>query len=147
MCDILERVLLDGAALSFTYGCDGKLAYDTAYDFRLYVDLIEIGGWGTVERIHATRPLLDGRIASMSDLLLLRASTVVNRGEKGDILDFEWLLSEVVKQEQDCFPEIGDAELENLCFAVELCVGIFGHLVVAAIIGSSNVSAAMRLLD
>lgn len=140
-CDILERAL--GGALGFSYGCDGKLAYDTSHGFRLYVDVIEVGG-GTIEQIHATEPLFGGCVASISDLLLLRAMTVVNRGGEGDILDFKWLLSEVVKQ--DCFPEIGDVELENMCSAVELCLGKMGRLVVAAIIGSSNLNAAMMLL-
>lgn len=113
--------------------------------FRFYVDVIEIGGWGTIEQIHATKPLFDGCVASISDLLLLlRAVTVVNRGGEGDIWDFKWLLLKVVKQ--DCFPDIGDEELEDLCSAVELCLGKMGRLVVAAIIGSSNSNAAMMLL-
>lgn len=143
VCDILERAL--AGAPGFSYGCDGKLAYDTSHGFRLYVDVIEIGGWGTIEQIHATKPLFDGCVASISDLLLLlRAVTVVNRGGEGDIWDFKWLLLKVVKQ--DCFPDIGDEELEDLCSAVELCLGKMGRLVVAAIIGSSNSNAAMMLL-
>lgn len=134
---------MEGAP-SFSYGCDGKVAFDTSYGFRLYVDVIEIGEWGNVERIHATKPLFDGSVASISDLLLLRAKTVVHRGEKGDVLDFRWLLSEVV--EQDYFPEIGSEGLGDLVFAVELRVGKLACLVVAAIIGSSNSNAAMLLL-
>ena len=47
----------------------------------------------------------------MSDLLLLRAVTVVNRGRDGDILDFLWLLSEVAKE--DHFPVVDEEELEH----------------------------------
>lgn len=81
----------------------------------------------------------------MSDLLLLRAVTVVDRGSDGDVLDFQWLLSEVAKTGQ--FPEIDDGELEWLPKAVESCLGkLAGRLVVAALIGSSNSAAALRLL-
>lgn len=123
---------------------DGKIAYDAPQGFRLHVDLIEIGGWGDFKRIHAPEPLFDGFVASMSDLLLLRAVTVVNRGGDGDILDFQWLLSEVAKEDQ--FPVINEEELEHLCSAVESCLGRMGRLVVAAMIGSNNEAAAMRLL-
>lgn len=142
VCDILERVL--NGALSFSYRCDGKIAYDSTFGFRLYVDVIEIGGFGDVERIRISEPLFDGCVASISDLLLLRATTLLNRKGTGDLLDFRWLLSKVV--EHYSFPEIDGEELERLCSAVELCLGKLGILVVAAIIGSSNGNAALRLL-
>lgn len=142
LVEIWTRVL-EGTPC-FALEPDGKIAYDAPQGFRLHVDLIEIGGWGDVKRIHAPEPLFDGFVASVSDLLLLRAVTVVNRGRDGDILDFQWLLSEVVKENQ--FPVIDEEELEYLCSAVEFCLGIMGRLVVAAMIGSNNEAAAMRLL-
>ena len=133
----------DGAQ-SFTLESDGKIAFDAPQGFRLHVDIIDLGD-GPIERIHATEPLHDGSVASVSDLLLLRAVTVVDRGRDGDVLDFEWLLSEVAKTGQ--FPVIDDEELGYLLKAVESCLGKFvGRLVVAALIGSRNRAAASRLL-
>jgi hypothetical protein len=142
LVDIWTRVL-EGTPC-FALEPDGKIAYDAPQGFRLHVDLIEIGGWGDVRRIHAPEPLFDGFVAFKSDLLLLRAVTVVNRGRDGDILDFLWLLSEVAKE--DPFPVVDEEELEHLCSAMESCLGKIGCLVVAAMIGSSNEAAAMRLL-
>lgn len=143
LCDIWSHVQ-DGQAPSFALEPDGKIAYDAPQGFRLHVDLIEIGGWGDVRRIHASKPLFDGFVASVSDLLLLRVVTVVNRGRDGDILDFLWLLSLVARDPS--FPTIDEDELEHLCSALESCLGALGRLVVAAVIGSGNESAAMRLL-
>ena len=140
--EIWERVS-DGA-LSFTREPDDKIAFDAPQGFRILIDLIEIGA-GYTERIHATKPLYDGSVASVSDLLLLRAVTVVDRGSNGDVVDFQWLLSEVAKAGN--FPEVDDEELEYLLKAVEPCLGQLGCLVVAALIGSKNTFAALRLLS
>lgn len=134
---------MDGAC-NFSLESDGHIAFDAPQGFRLRIDLLEIRG-GCIERIHATEPLHGGSVASMSDLLLLRAVTVVDRGGNGDVLDFEWLLSEVAKME-DNFPGIDDEELEYLVKAVESCLGKLGCLVVAAIIGRNNAAAVLRLL-
>lgn len=140
LVDIWTRI--SEGAPSFALEPDGKIAYDTPQGFRLHVDLIEIGGWGSVKRVHAAEPFLDGKVSSMSDLLLLR--TVVDRGRDGDILDFQWLLSEVVKEDE--FPVIDEEELEYLCKAVESCLGKLSCLIVAAIVRSKNEGIAMRLL-
>ncbi|KAJ4371934.1 hypothetical protein N0V85_009090 [Neurospora sp. IMI 360204] len=44
--------------------------------FRVRLNIIEIGN-GCIDRIHVTEPLHESSVASMSDLLLLRAVTVV----------------------------------------------------------------------
>ncbi len=139
--DIWEGVL--NGALNFSIESDDKIAFDAPQGFRLCVNLIEIGG-GCIEQIHATEPLYDGSVASVSGLLLLRAVTVVDRGSGGDVLDFEWLLSEVAKT--TAFLEVDDQELEVLLSAVESCLEKLGCLVVAAIIGSNNAAASLRLL-
>ena len=133
----------DGA-LNFSFEPDGKIAFDAPQGFRLHVNIIEIGG-GCIERIHVAEPLSEASVASMSDLLLLRAVTVFDRGSDGDVLDFQWLLSEVAKT-CSVFPKVDDQELEWLLSAVESCLGELGCLVVAAIIGGNNAAAASQLL-
>jgi len=130
-------------ALNTSIESDGKLAFDAPQGFRVRVNIIEIGS-GCIERIHVAEPFLYGSVASMSDLLLLRAVTVVDRGGDGDIADFKWLLAEVAKRGQ--FFAVDDEELDWLVRAGELVLGGLGRLVVAAIIGSTNEAAAMALL-
>jgi hypothetical protein len=70
--------------------CEGLLEC-----FRSLIRLVRLElGNGCIERVHVAVPLYDGSVASMSDLLLLRAVTMVDRGAKGDITDFKWLLAE-----------------------------------------------------
>ena len=119
--DALKQVL-DGA-LNFSIESDGKIAFDAPQGFRLRVDFIELGE-GIVERIHVAEPFLEGSVASMPDLLLLRAVAVVNRGDDGDRWDFEWLLLEVTKGQVQ-FPGICDEELEYLIQAVDRVSGVW----------------------
>ncbi|GIZ38760.1 hypothetical protein CKM354_000216400 [Cercospora kikuchii] len=77
------------------------------------------------------------------DLLLLRAVTVVDRGGDGDVLDFEWLLSEVVKTGQ--LPQLDEEELDWLVKAVESRLGTVGRLVVAAMLSGEDAAAAVQL--
>lgn len=140
--EIWTRVSL--GAPSFTLEPDGKIAYDAPQGFRLHVDLIEIGG-GDISRIHVAEPLGGGYVASVSDLLLLRAMAVVNRGGDGNTLDFDWLLLRVV--EMDEFPLVDEEELKHLSSAVQSFMGGLHRLIVAAKIGIRNEVAAIRLLD
>lgn len=80
----------------------------------------------------------------MSDLLLLRAVTVVDRGVDGDIADFRWLLAEVARRGQ--FPAIDDEELGWLVRAGETCLGKLGLLVIVGILGAANEAGALGLL-
>ncbi|PPJ52369.1 hypothetical protein CBER1_10745 [Cercospora berteroae] len=129
LLDIWKGV--NDGALQFSFESDGQIAFDAPQGFRLKLDILEIGA-GPVERIHVTEPLYDGSVASVSDLLLLRAVTVVDRGGDGDVLDFEWLLSEVVKTGQ--LPQLDEEELGWLVKAVESRLGTVGRLVVAAML-------------
>ncbi|KAI7142815.1 hypothetical protein KC344_g6870 [Hortaea werneckii] len=108
-------------ALNFSQHPDGKIAFSAPQGFIIYLDLIEMGGAGCIERIHATEALGEGSLASVSDLLLLRAVTVVDRGSDGDILDFEWLLSRVI--ETNKLPVIDAEELDWLYTAMAICLG------------------------
>lgn len=130
-------------ALNFKHESDGKIRFNAPQGFQIKIDLLELGA-DPINRIHATEPLFDGSVASVSDLLLLRAVTVVDRGGDGDLLDFNWLLSEVVEMAD--FPRIDNEELEVLVQAVETCLGRLACLLVAAIIGSRNTEAALQLL-
>jgi hypothetical protein len=136
LIDIWQGVS-DGA-LNTSFESDGKIAFDAPQGFRVRVNIIEIGT-GCIERIHATEPLSGGSVASMSDLLLLRAVTVVDRGGDGDIVDFKWLLAEVARRGQE-FPAIDDEELDWLVRAGELVLGGLGRLVIAAVIGGSKLA-------
>lgn len=143
MDDIASKIL-DGAQ-GFQLDPDGKIVYDASLGFRVSVDLIELGPGGIIEQLHTRTPFLGGSLASMSDLLLLRAVAVVDRGADGDFLDFEWLLGRVAVSEG--FPGISDGELCWLRRAADLVVGhSLSWLIVAAIIGSTNMVAAMALL-
>lgn len=132
-------------ALNFSQHPDGKIAFSAPQGFIIYLDLIEMGGAGCIERIHATEALGEGSLASMSDLLLLRAVTVVDRGSDGDILDFEWLLSRVI--ETDKLPVIDGEELDWLYRAMAICLGEVGCLVVAAMLSEHNATEALLLLQ
>lgn len=81
----------------------------------------------------------------MSDLLLFRAATVVQRGGEGDVWDFKWLLSEVAGRAVD-FPFVCDDELGCLVEAAELCLGTGGWLVIVALLGDKNIVGWRRLL-
>ena len=130
--DIWSAVL-DGAP-NFSIESDDKLAFDDPRGFRVHIDLIEIGA-GFIERFHATEPLHSGTVASVLDLLLFRAVTVIDRGGDGDFLDFEWLLVEVVSSGQPL--GIDDGELECLLEAVETCLGACSRFVIASMFAAA----------
>ncbi|KAL4903386.1 Metallo-dependent phosphatase-like protein [Aspergillus multicolor] len=90
LADIWERVTA-GDAPNFSIEPDGKIAFDASQGFRVRIDLIEYGK-DIVERIHVAEPFHEGSVASMSDLLRLRAMTVMERWKDGDAVDLRWLL-------------------------------------------------------
>lgn len=131
-------------ALNFSQHPDGKIAFDAPQGFLVYLDLIMIEDGGVVERIHVRESLMEGSLASVSDLLLLRAVTVVERGSDGDVLDFQWLLSRVTEMGE--LPKLDAKQLGYLCKAAEACLAEMGCLVIAAILGEGNAADASRLL-
>ncbi|OAG42577.1 hypothetical protein AYO21_03162 [Fonsecaea monophora] len=109
LTDIWKGILAGAPNLCFE--SDGKISFDAPrQDIRLRVDLLEIGN-GCIERIHMTEPFFAESVASVSDLLRLRAVTVVDRGSDGEVEDFQWLLLRVACMGQ-LLPELDDEELE-----------------------------------
>ncbi|EGD84095.1 hypothetical protein H112_07785 [Trichophyton rubrum D6] len=140
--DVLSSIL--AGAPGFTIEPDMKIAFDTSKGIRIRVDLIEIGE-GCIERIHATRPFFEGSVASISDLLRLRAVTVVDRGSDGEIEDFRWLLSEAAKA-GEIPPELDSLEQECILGAGEASLGLLDRLLLLAVLSGKN-AAAMLLND
>ncbi|KAH7304710.1 hypothetical protein B0I35DRAFT_494696 [Stachybotrys elegans] len=141
LSDIVRRVL-DGAP-SFSLESDGKIAFDAPQGFRVRIDLIQVGG-GCIDKIYATRPLFGASVASKSDLLRLRAVTVVERESDGEVDDFRWLLAETAREGQ-VLPELDKEDLEYVTGA-GACLGELDRLVLVAVLGANNGAAALRLL-
>jgi len=120
LIDIWEAV--SAGAPNFSFESDGKIAFDAPQGFRVGLDLLEIGA-GFIERIHVAEPFYEGSVASMSDLLRLRAVTVVDSGSDGEKDDFRWLLAEVTKAGQ-FLPGLDKEELEVVEKAVVSCLGV-----------------------
>ncbi|PYH80673.1 hypothetical protein BO82DRAFT_403224 [Aspergillus uvarum CBS 121591] len=81
-----ERVT--AGALNFSLDPDGKISFDASQGFQVRIDLIEHGK-DIIERIHVAEPFYEGSAASMSDLLVFRAVTVVDRGVMVKLLTFD----------------------------------------------------------
>lgn len=81
----------------------------------------------------------------MSDLLRLRAVTVVDCGSDGEVEDFRWLLSGVGRGGQ-VLPTLDQDELEYMRRAGESCLGRMDRLVLGAVLGSYNYTLALRFI-
>lgn len=141
LIDIWEGV--SSGAQSFSFESDGKIAFDAPQGFRVRLDLIEIGN-GYIERIYVAEPFRGGSVASMSDLLRLRAVTVVERGSDGEIDDFRWLLHCIAREGQ-VLPGLDFQELGYVMGAAS-CLGVLDRLVLSAVLGANNSAAAYGLL-
>lgn len=139
LIQIWEAVL--AGALNFSLESDGKIAFDAPQGFQVQIDLIQIGD-GCIERIHATVPFYEGSVASKSDLLRLRAVTVVDRGSDGEVDDFRWLLSGVASEGQ-VLPALDKEELEYMGKAGMSCLGRLDRLVFGAVLGENNLELAL----
>ncbi|KAK3351122.1 hypothetical protein B0H65DRAFT_506585 [Neurospora tetraspora] len=134
----------DGA-LNFSIKSDGKIAFDAPKQgFRIRLNIVEIEN-GCIDHFHVAERSDESPVASMSDILLLRAVTVVDWGGDGDTLDFRWLL-EGVFQRLGQFPKIDDEELVWLVKAADAVYGPFGYLAIASCIATNNEAAALALL-
>ena len=143
LIDIWEGVT--AGASNFSIEPDGKIAFDAPQGFRVRIDLIQIGD-GCIETIHETEPFFEGSVASKSDLLRLRAKTVVDRGSDGEIEDFRWLLWEVAKAGQ-VLPTLGEDDRMYIRQAGESCLGVLDRLVLGAVLGDSNLDIALGFLS
>ncbi|KAL7917400.1 hypothetical protein ACQKWADRAFT_324685 [Trichoderma austrokoningii] len=131
------------AGFSDYFEDDGRIAFDSKQDFRIRVDLVEAGG-GYINQIYATVPYFGVSLASKTDLLRLRATTIVQRQDEGDMADFQWLLEEVAR-DGESFPQLNEKEIGDL-LAVGTQIGELSRLILAAIPGAHNEDAALRLL-
>jgi hypothetical protein len=138
---------VSAGALNFSFESDGKIAFDAPKSsIRVRVNLIEIGN-GCIERIHATESFFEGSVASMSDLLRLRAVTVVDRGSDGEIEDFRWLLSRVASKGQ-LLPELVKEDLENMVELLgESRLGKLDRLVLGALRSPRESAIAYRFMS
>ena len=143
--DVIQDIckgVMDGA-LNYSLEPDGKIAFDTSQDIRIRIDLLRIGD--VIERIHAIEPFFEGSVASKSDLLRLRAETVVDRGKDGDVTDFRWLLSRVAKSGQ-VITGLNSAEIKNICGAGRSSLEVLDRLVLYAMLEDDE-GEAFGLLD
>jgi len=88
------------------------IEFDSRLEIIVKLEFLELGG-SFVESIVASEPFQEGFLASPADLLLLRAVTVVDRGEDGDVEDFKWLLALMAKK-GSILPELGGERLKVL---------------------------------
>lgn len=137
LIDIWKGVV--AGAHNFSIESDGKIAFDASQGFRVHLDIIELGT-GSIERIHATEHLGGRSVASKSDLLRLRAVTVVDRGSDGEMDDFRWLLSEVVGAGQ-VLPRLDGGDLEVMTGAGKACLGLLDRLVLGAVLSTEDAAA------
>jgi hypothetical protein len=107
LINIWEAAL--AGALNFSIESDGKIAFDAP----------------------------QGSVASKSDLLILRAVTVVDRGSDGEKEDFRWLLAEVARKCQ-ILPRLEEEELEYVRRSGEPCLGRLDCLLLGAVLSANN---------
>lgn len=141
LIDVYKGVM--AGALNFSLETDDKIAFDAPQGFRVRLDLIQLG-YGCVERIHVTKPFYEGSVASKSDLLRLRAVTVVDRGSDGEKDDFRWLLSEVARVGKT-LPGLDEEELKVMSTAGEACLGVVDRLLLGAVMDSKNAAVFFRI--
>ncbi|KAK3175328.1 hypothetical protein OEA41_002575 [Lepraria neglecta] len=136
---------ISAGAPNFSLESDGKTAFDAPQGFRVRIDLIQIGD-GCIQRIYVAEPFHEGSVASKSDLLRLRAVTVVDRGSDGEVDDFRWLLSGVASEGQ-VLPVLDKEELEYVMKAGGSCLGKLDRLVLGAVLGANNSAIAYQLIS
>jgi hypothetical protein len=132
--DILVGVktlaILDDAIINkregFHRDCDGTIKWDKCDSqnnklFEVIVELVEIGG-PFVPQIPEVVGFGEGYVATLPELLRLRASTLVERGDESDHIDFGLLLSLTSKRKIKLL-HLGEEELESMIEAVKMCEG------------------------
>jgi len=130
--DILVGVqaleILDDAILKTREGfhrdCDGTIKWDKCDPeqnklFEVTVELVEIGG-AFVPRIPEVIKYRDGYVATLAELIRLRARTLVERGDLADHIDFVLILS-LARQRKVRLPFLGEKEMGLMIEAVEMC--------------------------
>jgi hypothetical protein len=130
--DILVGVealaILDDAIINMREGfhrdCDGTIKWDKCDSqqnklFEVTVELVEMGG-PFVPRVPEVVGFGEGYVATLAELVRLRASTLVERGDALDHIDFVLLLS-LARQRKVKLPYLGEDEMKSMVEAVEMC--------------------------
>lgn len=110
--------------------------FNSRQGFEVKMELLELGG-SFVESITTSVPFSDGLVASVVDLLLLRAVTVADRGNKRDVEDFKWLLEQMYET-GSTLPELGRTKLLELVEGVEAAKLTFSERILVAGLLSSQ---------
>ncbi|KIW09638.1 uncharacterized protein PV09_00502, partial [Verruconis gallopava] len=82
---------------SFAISPCQMIEFDSRQGFRVSLELLQLGG-AFVESIAVAEPCYNGFVASLADLILNRAKTVVGCGEIGDVADLRFLLEEAARR-------------------------------------------------
>jgi hypothetical protein len=83
-------------ARNFKVDSTSTIVFDSRQGFTVNLESLELGG-SFIETVAAIEPFHEGFVASLSDLLVFRAVTVVDRGDNRDWEDFYWLLESMAK--------------------------------------------------
>lgn len=108
----------------FHRDCDGTIKWDKCDSsdnklFEVTVELVDLGG-PFVPRVPDVVGFGEGYVATLPELVRLRASTLVGRGDESDHIDFFLLLSLASKRKAK-LPHLGEEELESMIEAVKMC--------------------------
>ena len=138
----LMNVLLDictgvtAGTTEFTKEPDGTICFNARQGFPVRIDLMQIGD-GPTDRIYNAEPFFEGSVASVTDLLRLRAISLVDRGKFGEDLDFHWLLSKVAKGGH-ILPELNDEERDYIAEAGGSLLGTANQLVLLGVLSERD---------
>ncbi|PQE20462.1 hypothetical protein CJF30_00001782 [Rutstroemia sp. NJR-2017a BBW] len=102
---------------------DGSIKWDKCDSsniklFEVTVEFVELGG-PFAPRIPEVVGFGEGYVATLTELVQMRASTLVNKGDGSDHIDFRLFLFEVVKRGVK-LPHLREEELESMVEAVEM---------------------------
>ncbi|OGM44492.1 hypothetical protein ABOM_006742 [Aspergillus bombycis] len=120
----------------FTLEPDGTICFNARQGFPVQINLIQIGD-GPIDRIYNAEPFFEGSVASVSDLLRLRAMSYVDRGKFGDDVDFQWLLSEVARG-GEVLPELDNEERAYIAKAGSSLLGRAERLVLLSVLSEKD---------
>ena len=111
----------------FQKGKDERISWlDPSRDWKVPIDICEQGG-GWVPLLQSAHQFRNGYMATISDLLLVRATTVLDRGDIQDYEDFGFLLG-IMTSRGLTLPDPGVEGLGVLIEAAELKEDVWGVL-------------------
>ncbi|KAF7922662.1 hypothetical protein BELL_0576g00070 [Botrytis elliptica] len=132
--DILVGVealaILDDAIINMREGfhrdTDGTIKWDKLDSannklFEVTVELVELGG-PFVPRVPEVVSFGEGYVVTLTELVRLRASTLVNRGDEPDYIDFRLLLFKAANMGLT-LPPLEEEEVKSMIEAVEMYEG------------------------